>query len=156
MFDKLNLPPFDIRLSRGADDVVRVYDPQRRKWLVATPEEWVRQHFVNYLIGVRDFPASLVANEVGLTFNNMKRRCDTLIYTKNLQPLCVVEYKRPTVAITKAVFDQIARYNSVIGARYLIVSNGLRHYCCQFCGDGYKFLSEIPDYNLMINGDFGK
>lgn len=147
----LNLPPYSPELRREADGVVKIHDPLRGKWLVLTPEEWVRQHFVNYLIVHRAFPRSFIANEVGLVLNGTRRRCDTLIYTRDLRPLCVIEYKRTTVEVTAAVFDQIARYNSVLGAGFLIVSNGLHHYCCRFVGDGYRFLRSIPSYDEMQN-----
>lgn len=147
MFEKLNLPVFDIKLRRDEDGAIRVYDPMREKWLVLTPEEWVRQHFVHYLTEVVGYPKALIANEVGLKFNDMQRRCDTVVFHRDLTPACIVEYKRPSVEITQKVFDQIARYNSVLGAAHLIVSNGLRHYCCHFAGEGYEFLRAIPDFN---------
>ena len=146
MYDRLNLPSFDIALRRDADGAVRVYDPRRGKWLVLTPEEWVRQHFVHYLINDLEYPAAMVANEVGLTLNGTRRRCDTVIFSRDLRPVCIVEYKRPSVEITAGVFDQIARYNSVLGAPFLMVSNGLRHFCCHFDGSGYTFLRALPSY----------
>ena len=148
---KLNLPAFDYRLSRGDDGVDRIYDRLRRKFVALTPEEWVRQHFVNFLIAERSFPQGLMANEVSLRLNATARRCDTLVYSRSGRPLVVVEYKAPTVAVTQDVFDQIARYNSVIGAPYLIVSNGLSHYCCRFDPEGarYTFLRDIPPYDKL-------
>lgn len=145
----LNLPPFDIAMKRTAPDEIRIFDSLRQKWLVSTPEEWVRQHFVHYLLVHLNYPAAFVANEVGLTLNSTRRRCDTVVYTRSLKPLCVVEYKRPSVEINASVFDQIARYNSVLGARFLMVSNGMKHYCCRFNGDGYEFLKTIPSYDEM-------
>ncbi len=149
MFDQLNLPQFKLDINCIDDAIYQVFDRLRGKFVVLTPEEWVRQHFVNYLIEHLNFPATLMANEVGLKLNDTQRRCDTLIYTRDLRPLCIVEYKRATVEITSAVFDQIARYNSVIGAPYLIVSNGIRHFCCRFNGSNYKFLKNIPSYLEM-------
>ena len=149
MLPGLNLPAFEIIIGHAADGSLTLYDPIRRKYVAATPEEWVRQHFVNYLTAHLGFPHSFIANEKGLTLNGTSRRCDTVIYTRNLRPLCIVEYKRPTVEITSDVFDQIARYNSVLEARYLIVSNGLRHYCCRFTGIDYSFLPSIPSYEQM-------
>ncbi len=146
MFEKLNLPTFEPQLQRDAQGSVRIYDPLRRKWLVLTPEEWVRQHFVNYLTEHLGYPSGLIANEYGLKFNGMQRRCDTVIFNRDLTPACIVEYKRPSVEITRKVFDQIARYNSVMGAPILVVSNGIQTYCCRFAGDGYTFLREIPRY----------
>lgn len=150
---ELKLPACRVELKRDAGGTLHVYDDLRRKWLVATPEEWVRQNFTRYLRAALGFPQSMMANEVGLTLNGTRRRCDTLIYRRNLRPLCVVEYKRSTVEITAAVFDQIARYNSVVGAPYLIVSNGMKHYCCRFDGDGYTFLRRIPRYEEMNLGE---
>ena len=150
MFQQLNLPQFDVQL-RESGGQVSVYDKLRQKWVALTPEEWVRQHFVNYLTVHCGFPSAMMTNEVGLKLNNTQRRCDTVIYTRSLDPLCIVEYKRPSVEITRTVFDQIARYNSVLGAQFLIVSNGLRHFCCRFNGDTYDFLREIPSYNEMTS-----
>jgi len=149
MFSRLNLPSFDIKLRRLPDGVVQVYDPLRAKWLVLTPEEWVRQHFVHYLISVMDYPQALIANEVGLKLNGIGRRCDTVVYSRDLRPVCIVEYKRQSVDISAKVFDQIARYNSVAVAPFLMVSNGLHHYCCRFNGDGYVFLPTIPSYDNL-------
>ncbi len=150
MFQELNLPRFGVQLRLGDEGQTFVYDLLRQKWVVLTPEEWVRQHFVNYLTVHRGFPSTMMANEVGLRLNGTQRRCDTVIYTRSLRPLCIVEYKRPSVEITRTVFDQIARYNSVLGSPYLSVSNGMRHFCCRFNGDGYEFLREIPTYEDMI------
>ena len=142
----LNLPSFDCRLSRGDDGVTRIYDRLRRKSVALTPEEWVRQHFVNFLVSELGSPSGLMANEVSIKLNRTARRCDTIIYSREGRPLAIVEYKAPTITITQSVFDQIARYNSVIGAPYLIVSNGLTHYCCRFDSNAqtYTFLREIP------------
>ncbi len=143
----LALPPFDVPLRRDAGGTVYVYDPLRGQWLVLTPEEWVRQHFVHYLSAELGYPSALMANEVGLSLNGTRRRCDTVVYSRSgLRPLLIVEYKRPAVEITAKVFDQIARYNSVLGAPWLMVSNGLRHYCCRFGGDGYAFARRLPRY----------
>ena len=152
----LNLPPVNAPLRRDEDSRrggLEIYDCLRRKWVALTPEEWVRQHFVQFLISEREFPEALMANEVALTLNNTARRCDTLIYTRNLKPLCVVEYKRPDVAVTAKVFDQIARYNGVLKAPYLIVSNGLHHYCARYTDSGYTFLRDIPSFGEMLAGE---
>lgn len=150
---QLNLPAFECRFERGEDGVDRIYDRLRRKFVALTPEEWVRQHFVNYLISVLDYPAGLMANEVSLRLNDTARRSDTIVYSRQGQPLMVVEYKAPDVTVTQKVFDQIARYNSVIGSPYLVVSNGVRHYCCRFDrsddGGTYEFLREIPAYESL-------
>lgn len=149
LLPRLNLPAGKLQL-RGSLSTPEVYDPLRERWLVLTPEEWVRQHFTWWLRESKGYPASLMANEVSLQFNGMTRRCDTLVYDRSLMPLAIVEYKAPSVAITQRVFDQIARYNMVIRAQVLMVSNGMRHYACRYDGDGYTFLRDIPDYDSLI------
>ncbi len=144
-FARLNIPPAEVSV-RPSGEGYEIYDPLRRQWVWLTPEEWVRQHFSAWLIAEKGFPRSLMANEVGLTLNGLRRRCDTLVYDRALRPAVVVEYKAPAVNITQRVFDQIARYNMVLKARVLIVSNGLTHYCCRYSGDGYEFMSYVPEF----------
>ncbi len=149
---QLNLPPYPARLRRR-DDGLDIYDRLRRKYVALTPEEWVRQHFVEYLIVELGYPEGLMANEVGLTFNGMRRRCDTVVMNRGGRPLVIVEYKSPEVTVSQRTFDQIVRYNMVLGARYLIVSNGLTHYCCETDSEGnYRFLRGIPRYNELVTG----
>ena len=125
-----------------------ILDIIRRQYVALTPEEWVRQHFVHFLIHHKGYPQSLMANEVQLKLNGMSRRCDTVVYDRTLKPRVIVEYKAPTVNITQKVFDQICRYNMVLQVDYLIVSNGLAHYCCKVDNENqtYTFLQEIPVY----------
>ena len=129
-----------------------VFDRLRKRYVALTPEEWVRQHFVDYLIEEKQFPAALMANEVSLTQNGIKRRCDTLVADREGQPLVIVEYKAPEIEITQQVFDQIVRYNMVLRARYLMVSNGMSHYCCQidYENNTYSFLNDIPKYAELL------
>lgn len=151
-YPALNLPPAQLRLRPDADSRrggMEVFDALRARWVALTPEEWVRQHFTAFLAAERGFPASLMGNEVSLKLNGTSRRCDTVLFDRSLRPLCIVEYKAPSVAITQKVFDQIARYNSVLKAPYLIVSNGLRHFCCRFEADTYRFLPDIPHFAAM-------
>ena len=144
----LNLPEFQIKVKKNGSRPV-VYDCLRRRFVALTPEEWVRQHFVNYLIEEKQFPPALMANEVSLNQNGIKRRCDTLVADRQGQPLVIVEYKAPDIEITQQVFDQIVRYNMVLHARYLMVSNGMTHYCCQidYEHNTYTFMTDIPCYN---------
>ncbi len=144
---ELNLPSFDIRLQRD-DEGVKIFDRLRKKFIILTPEEWVRQHFVNYLINHKGFPESLIANEIGITLNGTRRRCDTVVFDKHGSPMVIVEYKASSIVISQSTFDQIVRYNMVLHARYLIVSNGMNHYCCRIDYDNmsYDFLKEVPDY----------
>ena len=148
---RLNLPPFDKKIIEK-DGKPFILDAIRRQYVALTPEEWVRQHFVHFLVNDRGFPQSLMANEVQLKLNGMSRRCDTVVYDRTLRPRVIVEYKAPTVNITRQVFDQICRYNMVLRVDYLIVSNGLVHYCCKVDYDArsYTFLSEIPDYGQVV------
>ncbi|MDE6264710.1 MAG: type I restriction enzyme HsdR N-terminal domain-containing protein [Paramuribaculum sp.] len=148
IFPMLNLPPQPVRVRR--EKGYELYDPLRQKWIVATPEEWVRQNFTSWLISAKGYVPSLMANEVGIRLNGMLRRCDTIIYNRRLKPVAIVEYKAPEVEITQQVFDQIARYNMVLGAKVLIVSNGIRHFCCRFNGVSYSFIKEVPEYPALI------
>ncbi|MBQ1932444.1 MAG: type I restriction enzyme HsdR N-terminal domain-containing protein [Muribaculaceae bacterium] len=147
---KLNLPTFDYKINRTRDGL-QIYDRLRRKFVALTPEEWVRQHFVEFIITHKGFPQSLIANEIGITLNNTRRRCDTVVYDNTATPLVIIEYKAPSVEITQATFDQIVRYNMVLQAKYLIVSNGLNHYCCSidYTNQTYQFLKEIPSYSEL-------
>ena len=143
----LNLPFFEAKI-RKTDSGMEIFDALRRKYVALTPEEWVRQHFVNYLQTEKNYPTSLMANEVSIKLNSLSRRCDTVVYNNQLKPIVIIEYKKSDVTITQQVFDQIARYNSVLRVRYLIVSNGLSHYCCEMNYDdlSFNYLEEIPDY----------
>ena len=110
----LNLPVFDIKIRiRNGKKVI--FDQIRRRYVALTPEEWVRQHFVSFLINHKGYPKELMANEMQINLNGMKKRCDTVLYNRHLQPQMIIEYKSPSVPITQAVFDQIMRYNSVYG-----------------------------------------
>jgi hypothetical protein len=128
-----------------------IFDILRRKYVALTPEEWVRQHFVHYLLERKGYPSGLLANEVQLLLNGTKKRCDSVLYDRNLHAQMIVEYKAPHIEITQAVFDQIMRYNIVLRVEYLVVSNGLKHYCCRmdYAANRYEFLKEIPDYGEL-------
>ncbi|HMM01530.1 MAG: type I restriction enzyme HsdR N-terminal domain-containing protein [Prevotella sp.] len=146
----LNLPPFNINVKK-TDGRLSVFDRLRRKFVTLTPEEWVRQHFINYLITEKGYPQALIANEIQINLNNQKRRCDSIVYDKTISPLVIVEYKSPDVEITQAVFDQIVRYNIVLKVKYLIVSNGLSHYCCRmdYSTQTFEYLADIPTYTEL-------
>ncbi len=149
---RLNLPSYDTKIITE-NGKHRIFDILRKSYVALTPEEWVRQHFVHFLISAKEYPASLMANETAINLNNIKLRCDTVVYDKNLTPRAIVEYKAPSVTINKNTFSQIARYNLVLKVDYLIVSNGLKHYCCKmdYATDSYTFLQEIPDYKTIIS-----
>ena len=148
---ELNLPSYDYRLKRMDDGHIAIWDNTRRRYVSLTPEEWVRQHFIAYLVEHRQYPAGRIGNEIALTLNGRPRRCDTLVYDEFGSPLVLIEYKAPHVAITQEVFDQIVRYNMVFCVPYIIVSNGLSHYCCHidYTTRSTTFLSEIPCYSEL-------
>ena len=146
----LNLPKYAVKVIRREGKPF-IWDPIRKKFVALTPEEWVRQHFVNYLMTGKGYPAGLLANEVTVKLNGTSKRCDTVVYDSYLSPLAIVEYKAPHIEITHNVFDQIVRYNMVLHVRYLIVSNGLRHFCCKVNYEErtYDFLEDIPPYQML-------
>lgn len=125
-----------------------VFDPIRRKWVALLPEEWVRQHFIHHLIHDQGCPASLIAVETALVLNELRKRADVLVHDRNGRPVALVECKAPDVKITQATFEQAARYNAVFKVAYLIITNGLQHYCCVVDHEtaAVKFLVEIPAY----------
>lgn len=128
-----------------------IYDILRRKYIALTPEEWVRQHFVHYLIGHKGYPAALLGNEISLTLGGARRRCDTVLYDRTMRPRMIMEYKAPSIPITQKVFTQIYSYNVVLHVDYLVVSNGLSHYCCKldYANRRYTFLNDIPEYGAL-------
>lgn len=132
-----------------------IFDPLRKRFVRITPEEWIRQHFVNFLICMKGVPAGRIGNEISLSLNGTKRRCDTVIYNDYGMPCAIIEYKSPNIDITQTVFDQIARYNSVMKVKFLIISNGICHYCCKIDYESvsYSFLKNIPDYHSLAIED---
>jgi type I site-specific restriction endonuclease len=116
-----------------------------------TPEEFVRQHFLSFLITHKHYPQSRMANEIGIELENVKKRCDTVLYDEYLQPLMIIEYKAPSVVIGQNTFDQITRYNMSLCVPWLIVSNGIHHYCCRVDYEKKEcfFYKEIPEYEKL-------
>lgn len=154
MLPRLNLPDYPLKVSSSVGSKTRVWDPLRLKYVALTPEEYVRQRFVAWLMNDLHYPRALLANEVALRFNDMIRRCDTLSVDRHGNPFMVVEYKAPDVSITQKVFDQIVRYNMVFRAPYIAVTNGLSHFCCHIdCDKGtYNFIPQIPDWQAAMAG----
>ena len=146
----LNFPEYQFRLRKG-EEFYEVWDPLRGQWLVLTPEEWVRQHFIAYLVGGKGYPVGRIGNEISLILNGRSRRCDTLIYDAEGQPLVLIEYKAPHIAVSQKVFEQAIRYNICFRVPYIILSNGMSHYCCHVDYDTgeFRFLTEIPPYNEL-------
>ena len=141
----LNLPAYAAKIQRDGSRLF-IFDELRKKQLVLTPEEWVRQHWVQHLIHVKKYPRSLINIEGGLTLNDMRRRSDLVIYDNAGNKILLAEFKAPSVKITQAAFEQIARYNIVHKVPYLIVSNGLQHYYCfiDHEKESYTFLEDLP------------
>ena len=148
--ETLNLPPASLRLSERNGHPY-VFDLLRRRHVRLTPEEWVRQHFVHFLVQQLQYPLALLANEVSLSLNGTSKRCDTVVYDREARPLVIVEYKAPDVQLTQRVFDQIARYNVVLRVPWLIVSNGMQHFCLRvdYEHNRCEFMAQIPSYEML-------
>ncbi len=143
----LNLPSYPFRIKQEAG-TTSIFDEIRKKFLVLTPEEWVRQHLVQYLIREKQYPKSLIKLEGGLKLNSLQKRSDILLFNNLGEKIMLVECKAPSVKITQAAFDQVARYNSIHRVKWLVVSNGLQHFCCDINieNKSYQFLNDIPFY----------
>ena len=148
---KLNFPDFSFRFKNSENNLL-VFDEIRKKFVVLTPEEWVRIHVVQYLIQEKNYPKSLINVEKVIKLNGLTKRYDVVVFQPDGSILLAVECKQPKVAITQSVFDQIARYNLTLKANYLMVTNGLNHYFCRmdFEKENYLFLNNIPDYNPLV------
>jgi hypothetical protein len=144
---KLNLPTYNFKL-KSSENKTLIFDILRKKYMVLTPEEWVRQHFILFLMEQKRYPASLIAIEKQLTINNRKKRTDILVFDSDGKHDIIVECKAPSIKITQDTFDQIARYNLKLNAKYLIVTNGLEHFYCKLDTENktYIFLKEVPTY----------
>ncbi len=144
----LNLPTYSFSIKKE-NKTQFIFDPLRKKYVVLTPEEWVRQNFVQYLIGEKSFPQSLIVIEKHFKYHQLSKRADILAYNRSGDPILMVECKSPDVVINQEVFDQIALYNIKFHVMYLVVTNGLKHYCCrmEIHNNKYVFLTSIPDFN---------
>lgn len=147
---RLNLPAFDMRTAEE-NGRTTIWDVLRQRYVALTPEEWVRQHFIHFLIEHRGYPQALLANEVQLQIGTKKLRCDSVLYDRQLRPRMIIEYKAPSIRLTQKVFDQIATYNLKLHVDYLIVSNGLQHYCCRmdYERNTYVFITDIPPHTQV-------
>lgn len=148
---ELNLPPFEHKVTQTGE-ILYIWDVLRRKNVVLTPEEWVRQHILHYLINHRGYPRGLLSIERGHRYNQRQKRTDLWALGPNGNPLLLVECKRPTVPITAAVAQQVATYNQTIGAPLLLVTNGLQHFCWRvnFEQRTNEMLSEVPRYGEIV------
>ncbi|MEO6902684.1 MAG: type I restriction enzyme HsdR N-terminal domain-containing protein [Bacteroidia bacterium] len=144
---ELNLPVFQFNLKQEGSQVY-IFDVFRKKYVVLTPEEWVRQNFLQYLLQHKNYPLSLIALEASLKYNKLQKRADILIYNKQGQPHMMIECKAPTIKISQDTFDQVARYNMIFKVRYLVVTNGMDHFCCEmnYSENTFSYLKTIPVY----------
>ena len=147
---RLNLPTYEIKIARQGNKQL-IFDFLRRKYVALTPEEWVRQHFVHYLVEHKGYPSGLIGNEVELNVGEKRLRCDTILYNKVAMPQMIIEYKAPQIKLQQKTFDQISAYNLLLKVDYLIVSNGIQHICCEmdYENQKYYFLEDIPDYQNL-------
>jgi len=148
----LNFPRYSFRI-KSEGQRKHIFDNIRKRYVLLTPEEWVRQHLISYLVEDRKYPASLLAVEMPLKINRMERRADLVLFSKNGDPLLIAECKAPGVKITQGAFDQVARYNLDMKVRYLIVSNGTVHYCAELdhVRGVWSFLRQIPAFEEVID-----
>lgn len=151
--ENLNLPEHPLKSRLTAKGKTEVFDEFRKKYVILTPEERVRQQFLWYLVEVKKYPASLIAVEKGLTLNQMQKRFDAVVFNNRGLPAMLIEFKSSDIKLEQNVFDQIAIYNMQLRVKYLIVSNGLQHYCCMMNYENhhFQFLQEIPFFNELID-----
>ena len=144
---QLNLPKVALK-TKSVEGTIQVFDVIRKKYFVLTPEEWVRQHFIHYLNNEKNYPMGLMGVEKMVKYNALKTRADIVLYTTEGKAKMIVECKAPNVKITQDTFNQIAKYNSQLKVKYLVVTNGMKHYCCkmEYDSNEIKFLEEIPTY----------
>lgn len=147
---KLNLPDVSIKLkTKGKTNFV--FDPVRKKWLILTPEEWVRQHIIMYLHHYLHYPLSLMETEKQFKLFNTVKRADIVLNNNVLKPIVIVECKAPEVKIDQAVFDQAIRYNMALGVNFLFISNGFNHFVIKIDSENPVFLDYMPDYETFLN-----
>lgn len=147
---ELNLPHYSFKIT-GKESKETILDPLRRKYVRLTPEEWVRQNFVQYLISAGRYPPGLIGIEVMFSLNKLKRRVDILVHDRSGKPVMIVECKAPDVKIDDSVFEQIVTYNMGFMVPYIVVTNGLVHYACRVFPEEkrFEFLNFIPLYEDM-------
>ncbi len=143
--EALNFPPYEFKIKNEGGRQ-QIFDALRRKFLVLTPEEWVRQHVIRYLIEEKGYPPLLIAIEKSIEINGLKRRCDIICYNSKKEVLLIVECKSPEVKITQETFDQVVRYHLGINTKIIAVTNGIMHFVCSIENNKYSFLQNIPEF----------
>lgn len=146
---QLNFSTYSFRF-KNSENKVSIFDAIRKKFIILTPEEWVRQHVIQFLMNEKKYPKSLINVEKVLNVNGLRKRYDVVVYNSDGSILILIECKAPQVAICQSTFDQIAQYNMTLKSEYLMVTNGLNHYFCQmdFSNEKYLFLTELPHYQF--------
>lgn len=150
---QLNFSKYSFRF-KNSENKVLIFDEIRKKFIILTPEEWVRQHVIHHLLYELNYPKSHINVEKLIKINGLTKRYDVVVFQSNGEIFILIECKAPSIAISQATFDQIARYNLVLHANFLMVTNGLNHYFCQmdFENEKYLFLKDLPAYtNLNEN-----
>ncbi len=150
MMTKLNLPEFEF-IFKEKENKRYIFDDLRKKYIFLTPEEWVRQNFVKYLINIKNYPASLIALEMSFVLHSVDKRSDIVVYNNQGKIALLVECKSPDVSISQKTFDQAAGYNLKLNAKILILTNGISHYCCvpDYEKRKWIYLENIPDFNEL-------
>lgn len=143
-YPTLNFPPIHLRARRSANGRTEIFDAVRGRWLVLTPEEWVRRHVVEYLRRECGFSPQLIVEEYPVNINGMAQRADIVVMGDDMQPLMVVECKEPNIKIGDEVLRQVVRYNSVLGCRYIALTNGIATYCYEHDGKKYSPIKSFP------------
>jgi len=145
--ESLNLPKYEPRIEKRDGKLV-IFDPIRKKLVVLTPEEWVRQHFINYLLVELGYPRSKIRVESGVSYNNLPKRSDIVFYNDKLEPLVLIECKAASIKIDQKTFDQLGMYNKTLGAKYIVATNGIIHYVCFKSEESgsFEFLKELPAF----------
>ena len=145
---KLNLPKYDIKVRKNSTGEFEIFDDFRKKYLYLTPEEWVRQNFLHFLVNEYQYPKSLIEIEKGLSLNKLQKRADALVYNTSGKPVVLLEFKAPHIKLTQKVMEQIARYNLHFKVPYLIVSNGMEHlyFYIDYNSQSVTALDKIPQY----------
>ena len=148
--EALNLPTYSFNINSEAGSKL-IFDPCRLKWVTLTPEEWVRQNFVRYMLENLGYPAGLISTEMAININGMKRRCDIVVHNRSGLPVMITECKAPEIGLDQSVFDQANSYNWALGVPFLVLTNGMKHYCLESRDGKFSFRDSFPSYDLLDN-----
>lgn len=149
MESSLIYPTFNVRIKHE-NNKAYVFDEIRKKWILLSPEEWVRQHLINHLVSQKNVPGSLISVEKEINLNSTRKRYDAVVYNKTMKPILLIECKAPDVPIIETTLEQTLRYNLILGVNYLLITNGLKEYVIVIENGKGKLLSTLPDYSELI------